>query len=111
MIKQILFATIIFPGTVWAITNCSLDENLLKHECGGKVTPDYPEPKPAPTFIYGPDIKDAYGVELPALPGATSEQLQSWHDDAASEGINRAYNHYLACWHTRALEQIECRKR
>lgn len=99
-----IIAIVFIPLNAAAITNCSLEENFLKPECGGTETPAYPTPKPAPTL----KVKDAFGGELPTLAPFTVQQLQVWHDDAASDGTNKAYNHYLACWHNRAWEQRIC---
>ena len=69
-----------------------------------------PAPVPAGTISPAPII-DGYGNELPNLKPFSNKQLQGWHDDAASEGVDRrAYQHYLACWNNRAIEQAACSK-
>lgn len=80
--------------------------------CGGvpcvDTAPPVGTPAPAPTVVATPEIKDLFGGTLPNLYPFSNKQLQEWHDDAATEGPTNAYNHYLACWHTRAVEQSIC---
>lgn len=71
--------------------------------------PPVVEIQPAPT-IAAQEVKDLYGGTLPPLAPFSTELLQQWHDDAASEGKTKAYDHYLACWHTRSIEQVNCGK-
>lgn len=89
--------------------NCSDPTNAVLPECGGSAAPAV-TPKPAPPF-YNDVIIDYFGKELPIIYPYSTAQLQIWHDDAASEGPTKAYAHYLACWHSRAIEQRECSAR
>lgn len=100
----LLLSSLLIPSIVLAQVVCGAGPDADLAACAS------PAPDLGPAVVIeqaGPispaPIIDSYGQTLPRITPWSNEQLQGWHNDAASEGRERkGYQHYLSCWHSLA---------